>query len=177
MRNQIEMIIFLLFCFSSINAQEKLLGILPLSNGKVSYSGVETVTGTNMTQLQQRAIKWFQPQEKDASRSIISKTEEKILGKGKYKIRARGVGLVGYDMEILYRIEISFNSEGYNYLLNEVIGTTEGKFDLIEKPIENWNDDFQNEERRNSKNQKVYPQVDEGMREVIESLKAAMNGK
>ena len=83
---------------------------------------------------------------------------------------------MGYNMEILYRIEINLKSGGYTYLINEVIGTTEGKFELIKKPIENWNDDYQNEKKQMEKNQKVYPQVDEGMRQVIQSLTSAMSG-
>ncbi|MGB5384024.1 MAG: hypothetical protein WBN19_09240 [Lutimonas sp.] len=177
MRKQIITFTLCLFCVVSISSQEKLLGILPLSNGKVTYSGEELVTGANTAQLQQRAANWFQSELKDETRSISKETENQVLGKGKYKIRARGVGLVGYDMEILYSIKIDLKLNGYAYLINEVIGTTEGKFDLIKKPIESWNDDFQNEERQNNKNQKVYPQVDEGMKKVIESLKNVMNGQ
>lgn len=176
MRKKIVTLVLLLFCIASINSQEKLLDILPLSDGKVAYSGEEIVTGVNAPELHKRALEWFHREVKDEVRTISKETESQIIGNGKYKIRARGVGLVGYNMEILYRIEINLKSGGYTYLINEVIGTTEGKFELIKKPIENWNDDYQNEKKQMEKNQKVYPQVDEGMRQVIQSLTSAMSG-
>jgi hypothetical protein len=40
--------------------------------------------------------------------------------------------------------------------------------------MENWNSEFKEEEKRAKKNAKVYPQVNEGMKEITESLKKAM---
>lgn len=151
-----------------------LLGILPAKEGKITYSGEEKVPVARAENLHKKARGWFDATNKMSSDSIVSDTPDEIRGTGKYKIRAKGVGVVGYDMEVLYTIKIRIRDGAYNYIFTDFIGQTKGKFGLIEYPMENWNSEFNEEEKRAKKNAKVYPQVNEGMKEITESLKRVM---
>lgn len=166
--------LLLFLCVPALCGQELLLGILPAKEGKITYAGEEKVPGAGVENLHKKARGWFDATNKVSSDSIVSDTPDEIRGTGKYKIRAKGVGVVGYDMDVLYTIKLSIREGAYNYMFTDFIGQTKGKFGLIEDPMENWNSEFKEEDKRAKKNAKVYPQVNEGMKEITESLKRAM---
>jgi len=166
--------LILFFCVPALFGQELLLGILPAIEGKIIYSGEEKVPGAGVENLHKKALGWFDATNKVSSDSIVSDTSDEIRGTGKYKIRAKGVGVVGYDMDVLYTIILNIREGAYNYTFTDFNGQTKGKFGLIEDPMENWNSEFKEEDKRAKKNAKVYPQVDEGMKEITEGLKRAM---
>ena len=166
--------LILFFYVPTLCGQEMLLGILPAKEGKITYSGEEKVPGVGAEKLHKKARDWFAATDKGSTDSIVSDTPVEILGTGKYNIRAKGVGVVGYDMDVLYTITLNIRDGDYSYMFTDFVGKTEGKFGTIEDPMENWNSEFKEEEKRAKKNTKVYPQVNEGMKEITESLKKAM---
>lgn len=166
--------LILFFCVPALFGQELLLGILPAKEGKITYTGEEKVPGVGAEKLHERAKAWFEVSDKVSEDIIVTDTPNEIRGTGKYKIRAKGVGVVGYDMDVLYTIILNIREGAYNYTFTDFIGQTNGKFGLIEDPMENWNSEFKEEEKRAKKNAKVYPQVNEGMKEITEGLKRAM---
>lgn len=174
MRNALIFGLLLFLYVPVICGQELLLGILPAKEGKITYDGAENVPGVGVEKLHENALNWFIATDKVSLDSLVSDTPNEIRGTGKYKIRAKGVGLVGYDMEVMYKITLKFNEGGYSYIFTDFKGRTEGKFGPIEDPMENWNSEFTEKEKRDKKNTKVYPQVNEGMVTVLDGLKKAM---
>jgi len=166
--------LILFFCVPALFGQELLLGILPAIEGKIIYSGEEKVPGAGVENLHKKALGWFDATNKVSSDSIVSDTSDEIRGTGKYKIRAKGVGVVGYDMEVMYKITLKFNEGGYSYIFTDFKGRTEGKFGPIEDPMENWNSEFTEKEKRDKKNTKVYPQVNEGMVTILDGLQKTL---
>lgn len=171
MKQLLTFLSILILFAPALRGQELLSGILPLQEGKITYAGEVKVPGTTAEKLYEKARDWFSATDKVSKDVIVSDTREQIDGTGKYEIRAKGVGLVGYDVDVLYSINLKFQEGAYSYLFTDFTGQTEGKFGLIEDPMENWNSEFTDEAKRAKKNAKVYPQVNAGMTGIIDGLK------
>ena len=78
------------FLFSSISSfsQDSLSGILPLENGKVTYTGVVQVDSFTINQLYFLAQKWFVKTYKSANDvvQLADKEYAQLIGKGNFKI-------------------------------------------------------------------------------------------
>ena len=174
MKHLLTLLLILFLAVPVLHGQELLLGILPAQDGKITYAGEVKVPGATAEKLHEKAMGWFAASSKLSTDTITSETKEQIQGEGKYKIRAKGVGVVGYDMDVMYKITLKFNAGGYSYIFTDFKGRTEGKFGPIEDPMENWNSEFTEKEKRDKKNTKVYPQVNEGMVTILDGLKKTL---
>jgi len=154
----------------NLTAQEKLLDIFPLKDGKVTYVGVVEIEGVTQKELHKRANFWFAKTYKSSQDVIQMDTEEQIISKGFYTIRAGGSGLGGYEMQVWNTLTIQFKDGKYRYIVEDFIGKNE-QWDLL---IELWNGTW-NEKIRNKRNAKVYPEVNEGMLNILASLKKEMS--
>lgn len=175
MKQLLTFLLILVLFTPGLRGQELLLGILPLQENKITYAGEEKVPGATAEKLHDKARGWFAATDKVSKDVIASDTREQINGSGKYEIRAKGVGLVGYNMDVLYTITLKFREGAYSYLFTDFIGQSKGKFGLIEDPLENWNSEYTEEDKRAKKNAKVYPQVNAGMTGIIDGLKNTLS--
>ena len=167
----------LISLLNTISAQEVLLlGVLPTVDGKVTYTEIIEVNDTSQNELNNNAKSWFAKTFKSSKDVIQMNAESQLIGKGYYTIRAGGTGLGGYEMEIWITITIQFKENRYRYMITDFIGKTEGQY-ATELPIENWNNKWKNQKSRDKKNAKVYPEVNMGIQNIIESLKKEMNSK
>ena len=164
--------LFLIINF--VSAQDKLLGVLPIKDGKVTYTEVVEVKGSSKEELNQRAKSWFAKTFK-SSQDVIQMDEiSQLIGKGFYTIRAGGSGLGGYDMEIWITITLQFKDGRYRFTITDFIGKTQGQY-ADELPLEDWNNKWKNQKSRDKRNSKVYPEVNTGIQNIIGSLKDEMN--
>lgn len=87
MKNILTSILFVI-ATSFTNGQEKLLDILPIENGSVTYTGIVQVDSASKNNLYFRAKKWFVDYYKSAKDVIQldDKDNGEITGKGFFKI-------------------------------------------------------------------------------------------
>jgi hypothetical protein len=113
-------VIVLLTTVVILNGQEKLLDILPIQDGVVTYTNVIQVEGNNKEQLYERAKNWFVIMYK-SSKDVIQlddKENGNIIGKGNFRI-------VYYERDpiINHTISLSVKDGRYKYVVNNLVYT------------------------------------------------------
>ena len=178
MRNLFLFIIFL-FISDIVTAQNKLLGILPLQNGKITYSDEIQLQGVSKDEIYKRTKHWFINTYSSAKDVIQLDDKEngEIIGKACFKEKWPLSFYTSMSVNVwktikiqiqnnLVRFEISdFRLKNY-YLQPQNQSITDGGI-----PLEEWN------KGHNSKNMKFYPKINEQVNNIIKSFENAIELK
>lgn len=148
----------------SSQGQEKLLDILPLDNGSVTYTGVVQVDSIDKNTLYTRAKKWFVDNYKSAKDVIQLDDKEtgEITGKGNFKIN-----YYTRDPYISHTISIFVKDGRYKYLItNFSYSDNQNEKFTIENFPKSW-----------AGKKKLYTKVDEEVNSIIVSIEKFMKTK
>ena len=88
---KIYILCMVLFISNGILAQDKLLGILPLKDGKVTYTDVIQLQGVSKDEMYKRAKHWF-VDTFNSGKDVIQLDDKKngeVIGKGCFHNRCR----------------------------------------------------------------------------------------
>lgn len=163
--------------FNGTYAQDKLLGILPLKDGKVTYTNVVQVDSTSKAELYKRAKRWFIETYKSGKDVIQLEDKEngEIVGKGFFKETWTVTFYAGQSINVWQTIKIQTKDGRYKYEIYDfrmkyfVSASQYTSASNVDMPLEDWN------KGRDSNNQKFYPKIDKQVKILIESLEKAMN--
>jgi Domain of unknown function (DUF4468) with TBP-like fold len=163
MKNLIAFLFFVGISFYSYS-QDKLMEILPLKDGIVTYSSVIPVNETPKDELYSRAKKWFASTYKSSNDVIQLDDKEKgeILGKGNFKI-------VYYAREpiVSHTVTISVKDNRFKYVISSIAYSDKqgDKFPIEEFP-KGW-----------FGKKKLYETINSEIKALITSIEKAMNSK
>jgi hypothetical protein len=147
---------------SKTYSQEKLLDILPLKDGIVTYSEVVQVDSTTKSSLYKKAKRWFITTYKSAKDVVQLDDQEsgEITGKGSFKI-----SYYTREPNISHTISVYVKDGRYKYLITQLSYS------------DNQNEKFSIENFPNSwgGKKKLYLKVDEEIMSIISSLKKYMS--
>jgi hypothetical protein len=170
-------ILFLvLFISNEILAQDKLLGILPLKDGKVTYSDIVQLQGVPKDEIYNRVKHWF-INTYNSGKDVIQLDDREngeIIGKGCFRalwvIRFYSAQSVNVWKTIKIQIkndrlryEITDFRLKYYYLPSQNASITDTGI-----PLEDWN------KGHDSNNKRFYPKINNQIDELIKSLVNAM---
>ena len=171
----LTLVFFLGILAGNLSAQKKGEVAVPEFNkdsetGKVTYKEVVEVSGTS-TQLYEKGLAWFNTYYKSPTSVIKEKNPEKgqIKGFGRYRLNVvdQKSGAKTPKGQANYDITISFKDGKYRYEITNIIWKQASRF-----PMEKWISE--NEKKFNWQYANYLIQVDEGMQELIDNLKAHM---
>ncbi|MBX2969410.1 MAG: DUF4468 domain-containing protein [Cyclobacteriaceae bacterium] len=157
-------IILLLTVVQISNGQEKLLDILPLQDGVVTYTKVVQVEGVTKDELYLRAKKWFVTTYKSAKDVIQLDDKESgtIVGKGNFRITY-------YAREPLidHTISISVKDGRFKYEIKDLVySDKQGDKFAIENFPKGW-----------AGRKKLYETIDKDINSIIESIERGIKTK
>lgn len=148
----------------SVFGQEKLLDILPLENGVVTYTAVIHVESADKNTLYTRAKKWFVDTYKSAKDVIQLDDKEngEITGKGNFKI-----SYYTRDPYISHTVSIFVKDGRYKYIITgfSYSDNQNEKFSIVDFP-KSW-----------AGKKKLYMKVDEETKAIIASIEKFMKSK
>lgn len=170
----------LLFFAEFVYGQDtKLLDILPLKDGKVTYAGVVQVDSVDKNQLYTRAKKWFVDTYKSAKDVIQLDDKEngEVIGKGFFKTMWQVTFISSQEVNVWHTIKISVKDNRFRYEITAfrfryyVSPSTYTRGQDVDVALE----DFGKSREKNSK--KFYAQVDTEVKATIESIEKFMKSK
>ncbi|MDN4164875.1 DUF4468 domain-containing protein [Cytophagales bacterium LB-30] len=176
MEKRIVIIFLILFYTNTINAQEKLLDILPLEDGRVTYSGVVQVNDVSRSQLYNNAKRWFidtYTSGKDVIQ-LDDKESGEIIGKGYFEEVWMVTAYSGQNVNVWQTIKVQMKDGRYRYEITDfrmkyiVPASNYTRATEIDLPIEEWN------KGRDKNNAKFYPKIDSHVQDMISSLEKVM---
>jgi len=157
-------ILFSLECY----AQNKLLGILPLKEGKVNYTSVLEVNGTSKEELYNCANYWLM-NSGDYQNEIISTDDknEQITGKGSFKELWGPNDYPELYVDVLQTIRLQFRNGRYQYSITNFI---------VKKPgMETQLEIYKMKNKKYMKyNKSFYKRIDAKIKKIIISLEKSM---
>ena len=164
-------IIVILFSFN-VFAQDKLLGILPLKDGKVTYDGVVQVDSINKDELYKRAKRWFIETYKSAKDVIQLDDKEngEVIGKGFFEIYWQVTFMSGQNINVWQTMKIQVKDGRYRYEITDfnvkyyVSASQYSSGANIDSPLEAWN------KGRDDNSKKIYTKIDTEVKSLISSL-------
>lgn len=172
----IFILIVSLFISQEIFAQEKLLGILPLKEGKVTYSDVLPVQGVSKDQLYKRVKLWF-IESYNSGKDVIQlddKDHGEIIGKGCFRAKWNFRFYTTLSMNVWKTIKIQIKNDSLKYEIsdfrmnNYFFPTTKSSLSDASIPLETWN------KGHDANNRKFYPRINNQMLALISSLESAV---
>ena len=146
------------------NGQDKLMDILPLKDGVVTYTNVISIDGVNKDELYSRAKKWFVTTYKSANDVIQLDDKEngEIVGKGNFNIT-----YYARDPFINHAITISVKDGRFKYLITDLTySDKQGDKFPIEAFPKGW-----------AGKKKLYETIDREINLLIASIEKAMKSK
>lgn len=157
-------------------AQDKLLGILPLKDGKVTYTNVIQVDSFSKDELYKRAKRWFIDTYKSGKDVIQLDDKEngEIVGKGFFEETWMVTFYAGQNVNVWQTIKIHMKDGRYKYEISDfrmkyfVSASQYTSASNVDIPLEDWN------KGRDTNNKKFYPKIDNQVKLLIESLEKAM---
>ena len=161
-----KILIFLILITTTfpVIAQDKLLDILPLQNGSVTYTEIVQVDSVNKNSLYIKAKKWFVDTYKSAKDVIQLDDKEngEIMGKGNFKIN-----YYTRDPYISHTISILVKDGRFKYIITgfSYSDNQNNKF-TIENFPKSW-----------FGKKKLYTKIDEEVKSLIASIKILMTTK
>jgi len=176
---KIFILIFTLFISNALIAQDKLLGILPLKEGKVTYSDVVQLPGVTKEELYKRVKLWFN-ETYNSNKDIIQlddKEHGEIIGKGSFRAKWNFRFYTALSMNVWKTIKIQFKDDSFRYeitdfrLNNYFYPIQNTSLSDAGMPIELWN------KGHDANNKKFYPRINNQMIALINSLKTAVKAK
>jgi hypothetical protein len=171
-------IIFIsLFVSMGSFAQVKLLEILPLKDGKVTYTEVVKVdTLLNKDEIYKRVKRWFVDTYK-SGKDVIQlddKDNGEVIGKGNFSVLWQINFMGGMNINIWETIKINIKDGRYKYEITDFrakylsLGAQGVARQEIDMALEDWN------KGRDDNNKKVYPKIDTEVQTLINSLNKAV---
>ena len=173
-----------MFISSLCFGQDKLLGILPLQDGKVNYVGVVNVDSTSKDELYNRAKRWF-VDKYNSGKDVIQlddKENGEVIGKGFFSEIWRVNWAFSQSINVWNTVKIQvkdnkFRYEITNFDLKYFIQGQRGNsnYDI---PIENWS--VKNcglgiyEDKFESTKKEFFPKIDSNIQSTIKSLESYM---
>ena len=176
---KIFILIIALFISLEISAQERLLGILPLKEGKVTYSDVVQLKGVSKDELYKRVKLWF-IENYNSSKDVIQlddKENGEIIGKGCFRAKWNFRFYTQLSMNVWKTIRIKINNDSLKYeisdfrLNNYFFPIHNAPLSDYSVPIETWN------KGHDANNKKFYPRINNQMIALINSLETAVKSK
>jgi hypothetical protein len=173
---KIFILIFALFISQEIFAQDKLLGILPLKEGKVTYSDVIQLQGVSKDEMYKRVKLWFN--ENDKSNKDVIQLEDKdngeIIGKGSFRAKWNFRFYTVLSMNVWKTIKIQIKNDSLKYEIsdfrmnNYFFPTQITSLADTSVPLEAWN------KGHDANNKRFYPRINNQMIALINSLETAI---
>ena len=176
---KIYFLLFLLFVSNEILAQDKLLGILPLKDGKVTYSNVVQLKDVSKDVMYNRIKHWF-ADTYNSGKDVIQiddKETGEIIGEGCFKSSWRARFFFAQSVNIWKTIKIQLKEDRFRYeitdfrIKNYFIPSQNASVKDAGVPLEEWN------KGHDSKNKKFYPKIASEMTLLINSLESAVKNK
>jgi hypothetical protein len=176
---KIFILIFALFFTQEIFAQDKLLGILPLREGKVTYSDVVQIQGVSKDEMYKRVKLWF-IETYNSSKDVIQlddKDHGEIIGKGCFRAKWNFRFYTALSMNVWKTIKIQIKNDSLRYeisdfrLNNYFFPTQNASLSDASVPLEAWN------KGHDANNKRFYPRINNQMIALINSLEAAIKSK
>jgi hypothetical protein len=168
--------LFLLLAVSSFGQDEKLLDVLPMKDGKVTYTGIIQVDSSDKSKLYNKAKKWFIEQYKSAKDVIQLDDKEngEIIGKGYFEtVWQMGFG-IAQKVNDWHTVKVSVKDNKFKYEITDfrvkyyVSSSQYSRGSDVDVSIE----DFGKNREKNAK--KYYAQVDKEVISIISSLEKFM---
>jgi len=176
---KIFILIFALFITQEIFAQDKLLGILPLKEGKVTYSDVVPIQGVSKDEMYKRVKLWLN--ENDNSGKDLIQLDDKdhgeIVGKGSFRAKWNFRFYTVLSMNVWKTIKIQIKNDSLKYeisdfrLNNYFFPTQIAALSDTSIPLEEWN------KGHDANNKRFYPRINNQMIALINSLESAVKSK
>jgi len=160
MKNTILLLIFSSLTFS-IFGQNKLLDILPIQDGIVTYTGIVQVDSISKNTLYLRAKQWFVKTYKSAKDVIQLDDKEngEITGKGNFQI-----SYYTRDSYINHTVSIYVKEGRYKYIITQfTYADNQGDKFAIENFPQSW-----------AGKKKLYTKIDEEANNIIGSIGKAV---
>jgi hypothetical protein len=181
----IKTIIIALMSISSLSyGQDKLLGVLPLQDGKVTYTGVINVDSTSKDELYSRAKRWF-VDKYNSGKDVIQlddKENGEVIGKGFFSEIWYVNWAFSQKINVWTIVKIQVKDNKFRYEITNIdlkyhIDGQRGNSDY-DTPIENWNVNNCGvgiyENKFESTKKEFYPKIDSHIKETIQSLETYM---
>ena len=167
-------LVILLSTLTFAQDEEMLFDVLPMNEGRVTYSEVVAVEGIDKDKLFARASKWFAEAYKSAEDVIQFSDKEagEIMGRGFFTTHWSAVFYSATEVDIWYETTIQFKEGRYRYVLTDFRikydTAISGSVLETDLPIEEWNVNRENNMK------KFLPKIDEHVQSMIASMKEAL---
>ncbi|MDP4289554.1 MAG: DUF4468 domain-containing protein [Bacteroidota bacterium] len=167
------------FISNQIFAQDKLLGILPLKDGKVTYTNIIPYHGVTREEMYDRVKLWF-INTYNSGKDVIQlddKEHGEIIGKGCFRTVWNLRFYTAQSLNIWKTIRIQLKNDCLRYeitdfrLNNIYYPAQNASISDLNIPLEEWN------KGHNANNRRFYPKINERMIALINSLEKAMKTK
>lgn len=170
--NKVLFSLFLILTIPSFGQEEKLFDILPMKNGKVTYTGIVTVDSINKIKLYNNVKKWFIEQYRSAKDVIQLDDKEngEVIGKGFFETNWQYTFVDERKVNVWHTVKIYLKDNKFKY---EITNFTlkyyvEGSMYSAGKNVEEAIENFGKDRERNTK--KYFAQVDAEVTSIISSL-------
>ena len=168
-----------LFISNKDLVQDKLLGILPLKDGKVTYSDIIELQGVSKDELYDRVKDWFIITYNSGKNVIQLDDKEKgeVLGKGCFREKWRVRFYTSQIVNVWKTIKIQIKDGQIRYEISDFkmktiyLSSQYASLTDIGIPLEDWN------KGNDSNNRKFYPKINTQIIALINSLEKAMRNK
>ena len=176
---KIFILIIALFITHEIVAQERLLGILPLKEGKVTYSDIVPIQGVSKEEMYKRVKLWF-IESYNSGKDVIQiddKDHGEIIGKGCFIAKWNFRFYTTLSMNVWKTIKIQIKNDSLKYefsdfrLNNYFFPTQNASLSNTSVPLEEWN------KGHDANNKRFYPRINNQMISLINSLESAIKSK
>jgi hypothetical protein len=172
-------IVFIFLTSLTYGQDKKLLDILPVIEGKVTYSGVIQVDSADKNELYLRAKKWFVDTYKSAKDVIQLDDKEngEVIGKGYFKANWQVTFMSIQSVDVWHTITVAVKDNRFKYTITDfvvkyyVTPSTYSRGGNNEFTIE----DFGKSREKNAK--KFFTQIDTEVQSTILALTKFMQTK
>lgn len=160
-------------------SQDRLLDILPLVEGHVTYTGVVQVDSVPRDELYGRAKRWF-IDTYNSGKDVIQlddKENGEIIGKGFFEETWMVTFYGGQKVNIWQTVKIQVKDGRYRYEISDfrmkyfVSASQYSNATNVDMALEDWN------KGRDANNKKFYPKIDSHVKSLIESIERTMQTK
>ena len=164
---------------NEVSAQDKLLEILPLKNGKVTYADEIQLQGVSKDELYKRAKHWF-VNTYNSSKDVIQlddKENGEVIGKGCFKEKWMVSFYFSQNVNVWKTIKIQIKDDQFRYeisdfrMKNYYLASQNASITDVGIPLEDWN------KGHDTNNKKFYPKINSQIIALISSLEKSMKNK
>jgi hypothetical protein len=162
-----------------ILAQDKLLGILPLKDGKVTYTGVVQLQSVSKDELYKRAKNWF-INAYNSGKDVIQLDDREngeFIGKGCFKALWKISFYASANVNVWKTIKIQIKDDCFRYEITDFrmryyyLPSQNASVNDVGIPLEEWN------KGHDANNKKFYPKINDQVNSLTKSLENAMKNK